>query len=180
MVKIMLTKNSTWTTCKTKTVVGMCCALASCFLPYRCREGGKHPTSDPLASPQASLMGNARTISFESFSSFSCWAYDASKARKTKNLVRRAQQRLQAACTRGKVKIDLNRGLHCHSSEKVNQSCSTCWQEVTHWVRWIYMLLNSFLFFYSFPLLLLLYFVSSTKLEIFYFTHAICRFITRS
>lgn len=144
MVKIMLTKNSTWTTCKTKTVVGMCCPFAWCLLPSHCQEEGKHPTSDLLASPRALFMDNARTISFESFSSFSRWAYDVSKARKTKSLVRRAQQRLQAACSRGRVKIDLNRALRCHSSEKVNQSCSTCWQEVTHWVRRIYMLLNYF------------------------------------
>ena len=147
--------------------------VARCFLPSHYREEGKHPTSHLLESLWALLMDNARTISFESFSSFFCWGYKASKARKTKHLVRRAQQRLQAACSRGRVKTDLDRGLHCHSSEKVNQSRSTSWQKVTHWVRQIYTLLNSF-----FPLLLLLYFISSAKLEIFYFRHAIGHFIT--
>lgn len=153
----------------------MCSALAPIargFQPSQYREEGKHPTSDFLASLRALLMDNARTISFESFSSFSCWAYDVSKARKTKHLVRRAQQRLQAVCSRGRVKIDLDRGLHCHTSEKVNQSRSPSWQEVTHWVRRIYMLLNSF----SPPPLLLLYFISSAKFEI-YFRDAVGHFI---
>lgn len=158
-------------------MVFLCIGLvARCFPPSHYQEKGKHPTSDLLASLWALLMDSARTISFESFGSFSCWAYDANKARKTKHLIRRAQQRLQAACSRGRVKIDLNRGLCCHSSEKVNQPCSTSWQEVTHWVGQIYMLLNS-----SPPTphpLLLLYFISSAKLEIFNFRHAIGHFIT--
>lgn len=149
--------------------------VARCFPPSRYLEKGKHPTSDLLASLWALLMDSARTISFESFGSFTCWAYDANKARKTKHLVRRAQQRLQAACSRGRVKIDLNReGTMLSFFRKGKPAMlylltggNTLGRTDIHAFKLLF-----------FPLLLLLNFISSAKLEIFNFRHAIGHFIT--
>jgi len=69
-----------------------------------------------------------------------------SKARKKKKAIRRAQQSLQAVCSRGSMEINLDRRPHCGSSKKVGLAHYSIWWEMAHWARWIHMLINAIFF----------------------------------